>query len=451
MPEGIAIATTKRKFYKALDSFTTSSQVSLAPSATEPTTSKRPATATAAFDEARERAKKRLRHSTSSSSLPPAVIPAPTPTKKIDGKSQKPPNFSPWSHEAFLARLKTFSSVSLWHPKPEAISEVEWAKRGWICVDVNTVACKGGCERRVVVSLGTPKRKVTQEEVESEDDDEDAEAAIEQALAERYKDVIIEGHGANCLWRKDGCKDDIYRLQIVRPSIWQPELRKRYQSALAINDSIQNVKMKTVNKDDPKTVPTQRLLQELPRDLVENPSAPDDSTPSEPALEVAMHGWRGSSESSSELLNCDACFQRIGLWMYQPDYRPHAPSSSNPEEENDDNAVIELVEMHREHCPWRNAASQQASGSLKGLNACQIMQRVVATYARDQRRRSDEHTHGEDADGGGKVEAAVTDTPRLSRQEILQQDKERESRLRKLKAMFTIKRRSKSVPKAGPA
>lgn len=443
MPEGTAIATTKRKFYKALDTFTSNSQVSFAPSTTE-TTSKRPATAAAAFDEARARARKRLRHSTSSGSLLPAVIPVPTP-KKLDGK---PPNYSPWSHAAFLARLKTFSSVSLWHAKPESIGEVEWARRGWVCVDVNTVACKGGCERRVVVSLGTPRRKETQEDGESEDDGE-AEAALEQALAERYKDMIVEGHGSSCLWRNDGCKDDIYRLQIVRPSIWQPELRKRYQSALAVSGAIRDVKVKTVSKENAKILPTNRLLQELPNDLMENMDGTENTERSEPALEIAMHGWRGSKESGSELLNCDACFQRIGLWMYQPDYRPHG--SSSDDEESKYNAIVDLAEMHREHCPWRNAATQQASGSLKGLNACQILQRVVSTYARDQRRRSDEQSANGTTNQADDSETTPAGTSGLSRQEIAEQDKERESRLRKLKAMFTLKRRSKSVPKAALA
>ena len=447
MPEGVAIATTKRKFYKALDTFTSTSQVSLAPSTTESvTTSKRPATAAAAFDEARERAKKRLRHSISSSSLPPTTIPAPTPTKKADGKPRDPPNFSPWSHEAFLARLKTFSSVSLWHPKPEAISEVEWAKRGWICVDLNTIACRGGCERRVVVSLSTPRRSRAEEIEDASEEDEDEEAALEQALAERYRDVIIEGHGANCMWRRDGCKDDIYRLQVVRPSVWQPELRKRYQSTLAISGAIRDVKMKAVDKEDPKILPTQRLLKDLPQDLVETSDASEDTTSSERALEVAMHGWRGTKESGSQLLNCDACFQRIGLWMYQPDYRP--PGHESEDGESEDGAVIDLVEMHREHCPWRNPTTQKASGSLKGLNTCQILQRVVSTFARDQRRRSDEQTQNGATDPTEDTDATPTDAPLLSRDEVAAQDKERESRLRKLKAMFTIKRRSKSVPKA---
>ena len=159
-----ALATKKRHFYRALDNLTTDSATSLHSAASAhqtgvaaSTNAKRPATAAAAFDEARERAAKRLRHSTSSSSLPPTALVTPVQSRtKQASPHQTHPNYAPWSHDAFLARLKTFRSVSLWHPKPETIGEVEWAKRGWVCVDVNTVGCRGGCERRVVVSLDRP-------------------------------------------------------------------------------------------------------------------------------------------------------------------------------------------------------------------------------------------------------------------------------------------------------
>lgn len=77
---------------------------------------------------------------------PPATAPKPLP------------NYAPWSQEQFLARLRSFADIKLWTPKPDAISEVEWAKRGWMCEGINTVTCKGGCERRLVVAL-RPKRK----------------------------------------------------------------------------------------------------------------------------------------------------------------------------------------------------------------------------------------------------------------------------------------------------
>lgn len=162
MPE--ALATTKRKFYKALDALTTSTQG--APESRSPVGNERHAQAAMAFDEARERARKRLRTSASSSSLQllkdnasttslvPRRLPATVRTNaSVANPSQSPPNYSPWSQAMFLSRLKSFSSLSKWHPKPDAISEVVWAKRGWSCVDVNTVACRGGCEHRLVVQI----------------------------------------------------------------------------------------------------------------------------------------------------------------------------------------------------------------------------------------------------------------------------------------------------------
>ena len=458
MPE--AIATTKRKFYKALDALTSNSTSTIHDSPSITTTSSnnaRTSASAAAFDEARERARKRLRQSTSTTSLNTTTdghasiisLPRKTPLRPrpksgiIDDRT--PPNFSPWSQETFLARLKTYSSVSTWHPKPDPISEVEWAKRGWVCVDVNTVACRGGCEKRVVVSLETSKRQHTEgdegntDDDEGEDEDERA-AALEEALAERYKDEIINGHSSSCMWHKAGCKDDIYRLPVVRPTIWQPELSKRFRSLLSIGSSIDKVKTRALESS---TTVNEKLLKDLPKEVIDPSDAKLHS--SIKAFETALHGWRGSSESGNDLLHCDACFQRVGLWMYQPDYLNKRRRADDDEEEEE--ASIDLIEMHREHCPWRNPTTQKATGSLAGLNASQILQRVVATAARDHRRRSHEPVAivgaqqiQEDVD---EVLPEVTQT--LSRAEVAQQDKERESRLRKLRNLFNIKRKSTST------
>jgi hypothetical protein len=104
---------------------------------------------------------------------------------------------------------------------------------------------------------------------------------------------------------------------------------------------------------------------------------------------------------------------------------------------------VNLVEMHREHCPWRNPVSQKATGSLAGLNASQILHRVVSTWTKEQRRKSNEQQEViEDAES---VDSLEVERPKLSREEIERQDKERESKLRKLKKMFTVKRSSKVI------
>ncbi|KAK4636329.1 hypothetical protein CLAFUW4_00392 [Fulvia fulva] len=432
MPE--AIATSKRKFYKALDALTNATAPPKTVSDT-PSSSSAERSSAAAFDEARERVRKRLRHSTSTGSLDASVISL-SRGKNAPKPNSTPPHFSPWSQETFLARLKTFSSVSLWHPKPDVVNEVAWAKRGWVCVDVNTVACRRGCERRVVVSLDIPTKPTPAEDDadDENEEDEDATSALEEALAERYKAEIVDGHASSCLWHQQGCKDDVYRLPVVRPSVWQPELRQRLHSISAIYGSVEHITTRTVDTSSHK------LVHELPHDVLGITTPPDQHMSK--AFEIAMHGWRGVSDSGNQLLTCDACFQRIGLWLYQPDYKRPRSRSSDHEEDADD-AVLDLVETHRDHCPWRNSQTQQATGSLHGLNAIQILQRVVATAARDHRRRSDRlraENDGEEVDDEGTPQSQ--DSPvRLSRAEIAEQDKARESRLRKLKNLFNIKRR----------
>ena len=322
-------------------------------------------------------------------------------------------------------------------------------------MDLNTVACKGGCERRVVVRLdtmGSVVKKALAGDVEDTGDDEEEEeevdeAELEQALAERYKNEIVEGHTETCLWRKAACKDDIYRLSLVRPVVWKPQLLESYTSLLGMSQSIKDIKVKSANSTDAAFLPCERLMAELPTDVI--PNTDTETSLKAKALEIALHGWRGSSEFRADLLHCETCFQRIGLWMYQPGYKPGKQTDEPDENDDEDgNAVIDLVEMHREHCPWRNAATQNATGGLAGLNACQILHRVVSTYAREQRRKSDEQRGVPDeSEAPG---SPLAERPKPSREEIELQDKERESKLKRLKKMFTVKRSSKlGAPQPG--
>lgn len=428
MPE--AIATTKRKFYRALDNLNN-----------PPATSKS------------DPASKRVRRSISSTSTARRIQGAfGQGAEQEFGKPKPIPNYSPWSHETFLARLKTFSSVRLWHPKPKGIGEVEWAKWGWSCVDVNTVACRGGCEKRVVVNLDFEARRSTDstgdeeadEGAETEDNRDDDEAeALENALVRRFQTLIVEAHAETCLWRKGGCKDDIYHLPVVRPAVWQPELKSRFQSLVGIDSTIRDIQIKMA---DSLETSAETVLADLPDDLLgtDKGSGHQSIRP----FEIALHGWRGSKDSGNELLLCDVCFQRIGLWMYQPGYRASRTSS---DDEDLADSTVDLVEMHRDHCPWRNPATQRATGTLTGLNAIQILHRVVATYAREQRRKSAEQAKSiqqfaadDEAEAGEGADVPPL-SPALSRAEVDQQDKERESRLRKLKSLFTIKRRPTSA------
>ena len=386
-----------------------------------------------------------------------------------------------------------------------------------MCVDVNTVCCEGGCGKRLVVKTDPPaarRRSVESEEAGkaedwdhegeqghqeaeheeqlTDDDDDDFEESFERALVEKYKDLIVDGHAERCLWRQAGCKSDIYRLPVVRTVVWQTELRERYSSLFDMVDSIARVQIRPTD-----AVPSpEKLLATFPKTLlslqeddertaaaehsseVPKESETDKAEASPKALQIALCGWRGVTESHTALLSCEACFQRLGLWMYQPDYkrarRSHATSvESTPDEvdaeglEDDEPSSLDLVEMHREHCPWRNGLTQSATGDFAGWPAWRILWKVVGRYADEHKRRSRDRTlpstqasprdtpapTPQDAadeetvpdDGVEPVDDQVLETPKAVREEIQRQDKERITKLRKLKRVFGLKKKPPTV------
>jgi DNA-directed RNA polymerase subunit RPC12/RpoP len=62
------------------------------------------------------------------------------------------PKYAPWDRTAFLQRLKTFSNLTDWTPKPSKVNEVEWAKRGWVCQKLEQVRCSL-CNIEILVKL----------------------------------------------------------------------------------------------------------------------------------------------------------------------------------------------------------------------------------------------------------------------------------------------------------
>ncbi|CAD0115171.1 unnamed protein product [Aureobasidium uvarum] len=452
MPE--ALATTKRKFHKLLDSRFGSPS---APAATPP----RPVSQGTIS----EPATKRIRSSGSTTSLAASLRSKTLPKTSIN-PIRGEPNFAPWSHDAFIKRLRSFGPVTSWHPKPDAVNEVEWAKRGWWCVDTNTVACKGGCQRRLVVKvepIAKRHRVQTEEEdqEQEEEDEDDNQEDLERALVDKYKELIVEGHSDDCLWRKAGCKDDIYRLPIVKSTVWQPELRTRYQSLLNIAPSLANLTLQPAELDPSPD----KILANLPTaPLDKSEDKPDENDASEDtdateetkqkALKIALCGWQGSTESSTQLLACEACFQRIGLWMYQPDYKPHRFDDDDEDEQED--RYLDLIQLHREHCPWRNPATQAATGNYTGKSAHGILLDVLDRYIDEQRRRSRGTIQGPTATGDEvESDAGATDDgreslavetmpsmPELSRAETEKHDKERLSKLRRLKTVLGFKKRA---------
>jgi hypothetical protein len=222
-----ALATTKRKFHKLVDNLTAStSTTSLASTlhhsnasdaslsqrpgdSPEPLT-KRPRSSEASMERQRQvsAGQERIR-ALKEQLLTPGrkgtmrVVGTESTPSAADSTPRKAPNFQPYSQEQFLDRLKSFADVKKWSTKPNAISEVEWAKRGWSCDTWNTVACKGGCEKRVAVKLRPKRKDANGREIETS---EDLTLEVDDALVQRYAELVVDGHSEDCLWRKRGCQ-----------------------------------------------------------------------------------------------------------------------------------------------------------------------------------------------------------------------------------------------------
>ncbi|RAL62656.1 hypothetical protein DID88_004500 [Monilinia fructigena] len=81
----------------------------------------------------------------------------------IPVSTEEPPKWAPYDRTEFLKRLKSFSNLTDWTPKPTRVNEVEWAKRGWKEED--------GREKEVYIAEN-----------------------IENALVDKYVELIITSH-----------------------------------------------------------------------------------------------------------------------------------------------------------------------------------------------------------------------------------------------------------------
>ena len=82
------------------------------------------------------------------------------------------------------------------------------------------------------------------------------------------------------------------------------------------------------------------------------------------AFTLALYGWArdtGNKDLKNVVTRCDACFARVGLWMYE-----HIDASGQLLTGGGLQPTLDASEVHYDDCPWINAATQQ-SGSHTGL------------------------------------------------------------------------------------
>ncbi|GLB02336.1 hypothetical protein AtubIFM57258_003681 [Aspergillus tubingensis] len=352
-----AVETKKRKFHRVLESLT------------KPTTSESTKSATAeAPATIPDASNKKARLDAPSFSLARnSLLKVARPSSRdSSASSTSRPSFVPWDRERFLERLETFRRVDRWAPKPSAISEVEWAKRGWICTDVARVTCAGNCGGSVVVKLPDELDELDGFDAEKVQERKEVRAKLVDEYAER----LVKGHGETCPWRNKGCDATIHRLPLANPEIAISGLEKRYSNLVKMADQLPAVDV----MQTPQSFDLDMLIKILPASFngseestrtesiesnAEGEDGKENAQNSEPepsvlknAFILAFFGWDSVPDGTAGLVGCSVCFRRLGLWMYKP--KP-----------NGDEALydsLEVLNEHMDYCPWVNGKAQSGTG-----------------------------------------------------------------------------------------
>ncbi|KAH6609905.1 hypothetical protein Trco_003251 [Trichoderma cornu-damae] len=373
------------------------------------------------------------------------VSDATTPKVRRDG----PARYSPGDREELLRRLATFQEITDWTPKPDRISEVEWAKRGWVCQGKERVRCLL-CHKELVVKL--------KKEAEDGAADAVASAEVEAALVDKYVELIVSSHQSDCLWKRRGCDDSLLRLSFMSAKGAIEALKKRYEE-LYLRQSFLPYEF---NLHLPRDMNLDDVIAQLPPDFFSNDKS-CGSTPSRPALALALLGWQGLTNARigavPNTASCHTCQRRLGLWMFKSKQVDEGGKVVVP-------APMDHLDPEREHrffCPWKNAAAQSrghGQGNDGAANAAawkMLLQSVkneselrkvyqgrggsaskpAAAANASAPRRTGGHASQSSVDlsVNGEDDEAVRDA----------KDKERWARLRKVKSLFDTKKLKKSM------
>ncbi|KAG4933000.1 hypothetical protein JHK87_047002 [Glycine soja] len=122
----------------------------------------------------------------------------------------------PWDRGDFTRRLATFKSMS-WFAKPKVVGAVNCASRGWINVDIDTIACEA-CGVRLLFS--TPA-SWNQQQVEK--------AALVFSLK------LDNGHKLLCPWIDNACNETLARFPPATPPVLVDNFRERCFALLQLS------------------------------------------------------------------------------------------------------------------------------------------------------------------------------------------------------------------------
>ncbi|ESZ92018.1 hypothetical protein SBOR_7601 [Sclerotinia borealis F-4128] len=281
------------------------------------------------------------------------------------------PKWVPYDRVEFLKRLKSFSNLTDWTPKPARVNEVEWAKRGWVCQKKERVRCCF-CNVEILVKLNKKEEDGKEKEVYIAEN-------IENALVNKYVELIITSHDESCPWRQRGCDDVIFKLPLNKPTVTIQIIRERYDELQQRADNLPYLS----NMTPPEGLDIDRITTYLPQDFL-TPESGQTNPPkiNKVALMMSLCGWQGHKHDrlgqQLESVSCQTCYRILGLWMF----KSRSISATGEEIEPAIVPGLDPIAQHREYCPWRNPTSQNGLAAtqntkLRALAGWEVVLRVL--------------------------------------------------------------------------
>ncbi|KAK7744394.1 hypothetical protein SLS62_010184 [Diatrype stigma] len=317
------------------------------------------------------------------------------------------PKFCPGDRDQLIRRLATFQELTEWMPKPDKLNEIEWAKRGWVCQGKERVRCTL-CNKELVVQTSARREAGGKEDGVSVTVSVTVDAGIQEAVVNKFAELIVEAHSEDCLWRKRACDgkptsnshlpisvgvlgpifywtwnptagcvnldelkeltlslDALLRLPLSNPQTALASLRERYDD-LATRPSFLPY---LFNLRLPEHLDLQAAKAQLPADFFTEPPPPSPAKNSstavnDVALALALAGWQGLNNPRigpvPNSASCATCLRRLGLWMFKSKEVDEATGEILVPAPMDH---LDPVREHRFFCPWRNPSAQKNPAS----------------------------------------------------------------------------------------
>ncbi|XP_076888877.1 uncharacterized protein LOC143539446 [Bidens hawaiensis] len=251
-----------------------------------------------------------------------------------DSQPVHSPRCRPWDREDLLRRLATFKSMT-WFAKPEVISAINCALRGWINVDIDTIACIS-CGARLFFSAPS---SWAQQQVEN--------------AASVFSLKLNNGHKLLCPWVDNACDEKLAQFPPASPVDLVDNYKKRCDLLLQL------LELPVVS-----STATNYMSTPLLEHFLKCPPTLDESGQASPVLYyqaqklISLCGWEprflpyvvdcndannstitvyssktsenveeteGSFEKhdhSPVILECRLCGARVGLWTFKTTQRP---------------------------------------------------------------------------------------------------------------------------------